>query len=54
MVSWDYECCNGSGMEEVIVIRNGSIKSYTDDCSNCKGSGHMRNGEPEYVHVRWE
>lgn len=51
MVSWDCERCNGSGVEEVTIIRNGNIKSYIDDCPQCKGSGHIRNGKPE---MRWD
>lgn len=46
MVSYDCPSCGGRGKEEVIIIRNGEVTKTEENCSTCKGSGIMRNGEP--------
>lgn len=47
MVSYDCPYCNGNGTTEVIVIRNSNAEIKEETCTTCKGSGHLRNGEPE-------
>ncbi|CDQ17928.1 hypothetical protein BN982_00168 [Halobacillus karajensis] len=54
MVSWSCEVCSGKGKEQVVIIRSGKVTEQEETCQNCRGSGAMRNGKPEYVHVRWD
>lgn len=49
MVSWDCPKCNGTGTEEVTIIRGGKVTQYEDDCISCSGAGAIRNGNPEWT-----
>lgn len=53
MVSWTCQNCNGSGKESVVIIRNGKVTNYDERCSECLGSGSIRNGEPEWTYNKW-
>ncbi|MEC5422142.1 hypothetical protein QGM71_01370 [Virgibacillus sp. C22-A2] len=46
MVSYDCPTCGGNGVQEVLQVRNGNIKRFTDNCSMCYGIGSMTNGRP--------